>query len=192
MKTLNDLFDLVKQSDVTLIGYTFRDERIKDELISNFNYIDVGQIDSSFSLKSFLRDLKLNSILENDSVKNPDYILLDTGNIHLKNNNALYERQPTKSQSIKTFVEDLRSQLYADCSGFPGKTKFKFILTTSLYRSGINSEGNDIKNFTGGSGPLYASDLAFTISNDKIKVIKNRFGLDGDEILYNTKQTAFS
>jgi hypothetical protein len=44
MKTLNDLFDLVKQSDVTLIGYTFQDEKIKDDLISNFNYVDVGQI----------------------------------------------------------------------------------------------------------------------------------------------------
>ena len=189
MKNIEELFDLVKKSDVTLIGYTFRDERIKDELISNFNCVDVGQIDSSFSLRSFLRDLKLKSILETgEVVKKPDYILLDIGNIPLKNNDALYGRQ----KFIKTFVEDFRSQIYTNCSGFPGKTQFKIILTTSLYRSGINSEGNDIKNFTGGSGPLYASDLAFTISNDKIRVIKNRFGLDGDEILYNTKQTAFS
>jgi hypothetical protein len=196
MKKLNDLFDLVKQSDVTLIGYTFQNERIKDELISNLNYIDVGKIDSSFSLRSFLRNLKLNSILENDSVKNPDYILLDTGNIPrpdnithsnlglIKNNDALYGRQ----QFIKTFVEDLRSQLYTDCSDFPGKPKFKIILTTSLYRSGVNSDGNDINNFSGGSAPLYVSDLVFTISDSKIKVIKNRFGHDGDEILYNTQQ----
>jgi hypothetical protein len=184
MKTLNDLFDLVKQSDVTLIGYTFQNERIKDELIYNLNYIDVGKIDSSFSLRSFLRNLKLNSILENDSVKNPDYILLDTGNIPIKNNDALYGRQ----QFIKTFVEDLRSQLYTDCSDFPGKPKFKIILTTSLYRSGVNSDGNDINNFSGGSAPLYVSDLVFTISDSKIKVIKNRFGHDGDEILYNTQQ----
>jgi trehalose/maltose hydrolase-like predicted phosphorylase len=54
MKSLNDLFDLIKQSDVTLIGYTFQDEKIKDELISNFNYIDVVEIDSSFSFKSLL------------------------------------------------------------------------------------------------------------------------------------------
>jgi hypothetical protein len=187
MKTLNDLFDLFKQSHVILIGYTFQDERIKDELISNFNYVDVGQIDSSFSLRSFLRDLKLKSILETgEVVKNTDYILLDIGNIPLKNNDALYGRQ----KFIKTFVEDFRSQIYTDCSGFPGKPQFKIILTTSLYRSGINSEGNDIQNFTGGSGPLYTCDLAFTISNDKIKVIKNRFGLDGDEIPYNTKQTS--
>ena len=32
MKKLNDLFDLVKQSDVTLIGYTFQNERIKDKI----------------------------------------------------------------------------------------------------------------------------------------------------------------
>jgi len=184
MKSLNDLFDLVKQSDVTLIGYTFRNERIKDELISNFNYIEVGQIDSSFSLRSFLRNLKLNSILENDSVKKPDYILLDIGNIPFKNNDALYGRR----KFIQTFVEDFRSQIYTDCSGFPAKPQFKIILTTSLYRSGMNSDGNDIKNFSGGNSTLYVSDLVFTISDDKIKVIKNRFGIDGDEILYNTKQ----
>jgi hypothetical protein len=184
MKTLNDLFDLVKQSDVTLIGYTFQDEKIKDELISNFNYIDVGQIDSSFSLKSFLRDLKLKSILETgEVVKKPDYILLDIGNIPIKNNDALYGRQ----QFIKTFVEDF-SQIYTDCSGFPAKPQFKIILTTSLYKSAVNTDGNDINNFRGGSGPLYVSDLVFTISGSKIKVIKNRFGMEGDEILYNTKQ----
>ncbi len=184
MKKLNDLFDLIKQSDVTLIGYTFQNERIKDELISNFNYIDVGEIDSSFSLLSFLRNLKLNSILENDSVKYPDYILIDTNNIPLNNNDALYGRQ----KFIKYLVEDLRSQLYTDCSGFPGKTQFKIILTTSLYSSGMNSDGNDINNFSGGNGSLYVSDLVFTISDNKIKVIKNRFGHDGDEIIYNTKQ----
>ena len=53
MKTLNDLFDLIKQSTMTLVGYTFMDERIKDELISNFNYVEIEEIDSSFSFKSF-------------------------------------------------------------------------------------------------------------------------------------------
>jgi len=183
MKTVNDLFDLVKQSDVTLIGYTFKDERIKDELISNFNYIEIEKIDSSFSLRSFIRNLKLNSILENDSVKNPEYLVLDLNNIRFKPD-GLLDRQ----RQIKALVEHLRAQLYTDVSEFPGKPQFKIILTTSLYRSGVNSLGNDIQNFRGGAGPLYASDLAFTISNDKITVIKNRFGMDGGEILYNTKQ----
>jgi hypothetical protein len=188
MNSVEDLFDLVKQSDVTLIGYTFRDEKIKDELISNFNYIEVGQIDLSFSLKSFLRDLKLKSILETgEVVKKPDYILLDIGNIPIKNNDALYGRQ----KFIKTFVEDFRSQIYTDCSGFPGIPQFKIILTTSLNRS-IKEDGIGSHNFIGGTAPLYVSDLVFTICDDKIKVIKNRFGRDNYEILYNTKQTALS
>ena len=177
------MFELIRQSGVTTIGYTFQNERIKDELISNFNYIDVGKIDSSFSLRSFLRNLKLNSILENDSVKNPEYLVLDLNNIRFKSDD-LRDRQ----RQINALVEDLRSQLYTDVSEFPGNPQFKFILTSPLYRSGVNSLGNDIQNFIGGSGPLYASDLAFKISNDKIKVIKNRFGMDNDEILYNTKQ----
>jgi hypothetical protein len=185
MNSVEDLFDLVKQSDVTLIGYNFQDEKIKDEFISNFNYIDVGEIDSSFSFKSFLRDLKLQSILETgEVVKKPDYILLDIGNIPFKNNDVLYSR----SKFVRSFVEDFRSQIYTDCSVFPAKPQIKIILTTSLNRSVMNSDGNDIKNFSGGNSTLYVSDLVFTISDDKIKVIKNRFGIDGDEILYNTKQ----
>jgi len=37
MIDIKELFDLVRQSDITLIGYTFRNERIKDKFISNFN-----------------------------------------------------------------------------------------------------------------------------------------------------------
>jgi hypothetical protein len=183
MKTLNDLFDLIKQSTMTLVGYTFMDERIKDELISNFNYVEIEEIDSSFSFKSFLRDLKLKSILENTSVKNPEYLVLDLNNIRFKSDD-FWDRH----RQIKALVEHLRDQAYTECSSI-NTPQFKIILTTSIYISGINSEGNYIQNFTsGGSDPLYVSDLAFTISNYKIKVIKNRSGYDGDEILYNTKQ----
>lgn len=66
MKGYTELFSLIKQSDVTLIGYTFKDERIKDELISNFNYVEIEEIDSSFCFNSFLRDLKLESVLGNE------------------------------------------------------------------------------------------------------------------------------
>ena len=55
MKPLKDLCNLIEESKFTLIGYTFQDERIKDELISNFNYVEIKEIDSSFSFKSFLR-----------------------------------------------------------------------------------------------------------------------------------------
>jgi len=62
MNSKEDLCSLIGESTLTLIGYTFKDERIKDELISNFNYVEIKEIDSSFSFKSFLRNEKLNTI----------------------------------------------------------------------------------------------------------------------------------
>ena len=189
MKTINDLFDLFKQSDVTLVGYTFKDERIKDELISNFNYVDVGQIDSSFSLKSFLRDSKLNSILD-DKFKLPDYILIDT-------NNILYDSENIGSRrnSIRSITEKIRSEIYSQYSGnFPQTPLVKLIITQPMnviMQNLHRTFDDDTTSFTGGNSTLYISDLVVTIKGDKIKVVKNRFGDDDDdyEIVYNPKQT---
>ena len=189
MKTINDLFDLFKQSDVTLVGYTFKDERIKDELISNFNYVDVGQIDSSFSLKSFLRDSKLNSILD-DKFKLPDYILIDT-------NNILYDSENIGSRrnSIRSITEKIRSEIYSQYSGnFPQSPLVKLIITQPMnviMQNLHRTFDDDTTSFTGGNSTLYISDLVVTIKGDKIKVVKNRFGDDDDdyEIVYNPKQT---
>ena len=184
MLSYQDILNLIKESNFTLVGYTFKDERIKDELLSNFNYVEIKEVNSSFSFKSFLRDIKLKSILEDSSVKNPEYILLDVSNIRIQDTDSLSGRQKV----IRKFVENLRNHLYTDYSGFPGTPQFKIILTSSLYRSGINSEGNDINNFSGGSQPIYVSDLALSIIDSKIKIIKNRFGNNGDEIVYKFQE----
>jgi len=184
MLSYQDILNLIKESNFTLVGYTFKDERIKDELLSNFNYVEIKEVNSSFSFKSFLRDIKLKSILEDSSVKNPEYILLDVSNIRIQDTDSLSGRQKV----IRKFVENLRNHLYTDYSGFPGTPQFKIILTSSLYRSGINSEGNDINNFSGGSQPIYVSDLALSIIDNKIKIIKNRFGNNGDEIVYKFQE----
>jgi hypothetical protein len=179
MKTINDLFDLIKQSDMTLIGYTFKDERVKDELISNFNYIDVGYIDSSFSLKSFLRDIKLDFIL-NGEIKTFDYIVIDISNVNFFNNDI------SKASGMMKFVEKLRSETYSDYGNYPQKN-VKIILTSPLNRS-INTSSSLSASFTGGSGLLYASDLVLTIDGYKVKIQKNRFGGEKDEFNLNTKQ----
>jgi hypothetical protein len=177
LKTINDLFDLIKKSDVTLIGYTFQDERIKDEFISNLNYVDVGQIDSSFSLKSFLRSLRLDSVLENKLSKSPDYILIDVGNI-------IYDSKDigSKRNNIRIITEKLRSEIYSDISVYPATPKIRILITSSVYKSNTSLE------FNGGNTTLFTVDLAMTINESKIKVIKNRFGMDGDEILYSIQQ----
>ena len=174
MKTTEELFSLIKQSDITLIGYSFKDERIKDEFISNFNYIEIEKFDSSFSFKSFLRNLKLNSVIEDKSI--PDFILLDINNINFNTSDTI-----NRPKQIGIALQKIRENMYSEHnSSFPSNPQFRLIITCPLNRSIIGDE----KNFSGGNHQLYMSDVAMTIEGDIIKVIKNRLGKDGDSILY--------
>ena len=169
------LFDLLKQSDVSLLGYTFKQERIKDEIISKLPHLVVPEINSSFSFKSFLRDLKLESLLETcESVINPEYIVLDLNDIRYKSDD-LRGRQ----RQIKNIIEKIREDMYSVSE----KPPYKLLILTTLYNSGKNIDDSDIMNFSGGSHPIYMSDLALVIKENSIKVVKNRFGSDGDDIL---------
>ena len=177
MKTSNELFNLVKQSDMTLIGYTFKDERIKDELISNFNYVEIKEIDSSFSFKSFLRNEKLNNIL--DSGKKFDYILLDLNNILP----TAYDPSKVFNRVgfIRNVLERLRERIWTE-----GQPQYKIIITSAVNKT---LENDDIGSFIGGNQPIYMADLVIVLKENLAKVIKNRNGSDGDYILYNTKQS---
>ena len=168
------LFDLLKQSDISLLGYTFKQERLKDEIISKLPHVVIPEIDSSFSFKSFLRNLKLESILETgESVKNPEYIVLDLNDIRYKSSTVLVDKQ----YQIKRTVEKIREDMYS------GTPSYKLLMLTSLYKSGTNTDNFDITNFMSGGVPIYMSDLSLVIQENSIKVIKNRFGNDGDDIL---------
>lgn len=176
MKTTKELFSLIKHSHITLIGYSFRDEKIKDELISNFNYIEIENFDWSFSFKSFLRELKLNSVIEDRTV--PEFILLDINNINFNISDTI-----NRPKQIGIALQKIRENIYSEYnSSFPSNPQFRLIITCPLNRSAVGDE----KNFSGGNHQLYMSDVAMTIEGDIIKVIKNRFGKDGDYILYNS------
>jgi hypothetical protein len=54
MKNVEDLFNLINKSTITLVGYSLKNEMTKDELISNFNYVEIKEINSSFSIKPIL------------------------------------------------------------------------------------------------------------------------------------------
>ena len=77
MLSYKDLLNLIKESDFTLVGYTFKSERIKDEFISNFSYIEIEEIDSSFSFKQFIRDYKI-KIIKNRFGNSGDEILYNS------------------------------------------------------------------------------------------------------------------
>ena len=175
MNSKKDLCNLIEESTLTLIGYTFQDERIKDELISNFNYVEIKEIDSSFSFKSFLRNEKLNYIL--DDGKKFDYILLDLNNIRPTYDGV---SKWDKSSFIRNVLEKLRERIWVE-----GEPQYKIIVTSPVYRN-VKEIATD--NFTGGNQSIYMSELAMVINGEKVKVIKNRNGENRDYILYNTKQ----
>ena len=180
MNSKKDLCNLIEESTLTLIGYTFKDERIKDELISNFNYVEIKEIGSSFSFKSFLRNEKLNHILYDG--KKFDYILLDLNDI------LPTSYDPSKVFSrvgfIRNVLERLRERIWTE-----GKPQYKIIITSPVNKSiGGSVHTDGMGSFIGGNQPIYMSDLVIVLKENLAKVIKNRNGIEGDYILYNTKQ----
>jgi hypothetical protein len=77
----------------------------------------------------------------------------------------------SRARTIQKLVIQIQDELF---NIYEENQKIKLIFTTSLYSSYVSDEDNSIPNFFGGTDPLYASDLVFTIS-DNIKIMKNRF-----------------
>ena len=170
------LFDLLRQSNISLLGYRFKHERLKDEIISKLPHLVVPEINSSFSFKSYLRDLKLESILETgDTVNNPEYLVLDLNEIRF-NSDDLGGRQT----QIGSILLKIREDMYSG-----PELPYKLLILTSLYSSGKNVDDVSITNFSGGSQPIYMSDVAIVMQEESMKVIKNRFGDNNIDISYN-------
>ena len=176
MKGIEYFFELIQKSNVSLLGYRFKQERLKDEIISKLPHLVVPEIDSSFSFKSYLRDLKLKSILETgDDVNNPEYLVLDLNDIVFKSGD-LGGRQT----QIGNILNKIREDMYSG-----PELPYKLLILTSLYCSGKNIDDVSITNFSGGSQPIYMSDVAVVMQEESMKVIKNRFDDNNIDISYN-------
>ena len=186
MKSIEYFFELIQQSNVSLLGYRFKQERLKDEIISKLPHLVVPEINSSFSFKSFLRDLKLQSILETGySVNNPEYLVLDLNNISI--DSFKWKDLGGRQNQIGNIINKIRQDLYSNfSSGYPQTPPYKLLMLTSLYSSGMkNVDDANITNFTGGNKPIYVSDVAIVMEEESMKVIKNRFDDNNIDISYN-------
>ncbi len=164
MQNIEHLYELMSQSRITTIGFTWKYERLKDDIISQLNYLDCGEIDTStFSLKSLLRDININSLL--DEEKKPEYILIDLMNLKFD------KSKNTRARTIQNLLIQIQNELF---NINVENQKIKLIFTTSLNSSYVSDEDNSIPNFFGGPDTMYVSSLVFTIS-DNIKIMKNRF-----------------
>lgn len=182
MKNIEYFFELIQKSDISLLGYRFKQERLKDEIISKLPHLVVPEIDSSFSFKSFLRDLKIQSVLETgDAVNNPEYLVLDLNDIRFKS-----EDLGSRQRQISIIIDKIREDLYSNYSGvYPQTPPYKLLMLTTLYSSGMNSDDNSITNFRGGSTPIYSSDVAIIMQDESMKVLRNRLGDNNIDISYS-------
>jgi len=169
---IDTFYNLLNESTISLLGYTFNEERLKDELVSKIPHYKVSEIDSSFNLKSFVRDLKIKSILEDKYLNEIKYIVLDV-NV-LRNNirlNKIGVSQLNKTRIDISISSELGSLINKVGLQFY-ETGYKLLLTSPLNKSISNNK--DIFNFIGGNKSIYMSDVVFTIESDKINILKNR------------------
>ena len=177
MEEIDYLYDLISKTETTLIGYRFSDERIKDEIISNLRGTKIIDLSSSFSMKSIIRDIRIDQVLNEE--EKIDYLLLDINDIrnsYIKQRNFTNE-DINRAGIIKNTIYDIRDCLRDSRNG-KDINDIKLIITCPLQSNGLNKDNNMIDAFMGGSTPLYLADLAMVItqqSGDKvIQVIKNR------------------
>ena len=176
MKNIEYFFELIQKSDISLLGYRFKQERLKDEIISKLPHLVVPEINSSFYFKSFLRDLKLESILETgDAVNNPEYLVLDLNNIKFDTKDL-----GSRQTQIKNIINKVREDMF-----HPETIHYKLLILTPLYSSGKNVDDANITNFSGGNQPIFMSDVAIVMQEESMKVIKNRFDHNDIDISYN-------
>jgi hypothetical protein len=168
MENIDYFFNTLEKSDISLLGYSFKNERVKDEIISKIPHVEIQEIDSSFSFKSFLRNEKLNHLFEEGNLPNSNakWFVLDINNITSK---LLID----KAKLIRTTLEGIRSDMYSEYSGsYPQKPFYRLLITCTLQRT---SSDFDINSFSGGSTPIYISDFVCTINDDNsLFVLKNR------------------
>lgn len=172
MNPINKIFEYLKESNLTMIGYKYQDERIKDELISKLPHIEIFDFDSSFSvmaaLKRTIREKKIDSVLDGEEFSNTNFLVVDLGNFSMSKSEDAFER----SRHISEFVGQMRKEVL--------ETKYSLIILSPVNSTMGSALGNDIPSFSGGNRSIYMADMAYVIQGRKIKIIKNRF--DGDNI----------
>ena len=175
MEDISYFFNNLEKSDISLLGYTFKNERVKDEIISKIPHVEIQEIDSSFSFKNYLRDEKLKYLFEGSDmsdIKVPKWFVLDINNITSK-------LLINKVKLIKEVLNNIRRYMYSDTYGIEDPF-YKLIITCPLQKT---SSDFDIHSFSGGNTPIYISDFVCAINDDKgLFVMKNRHDYNDKKI----------
>ena len=173
MKPINKIFEYLKESNLTMIGYKYQDERIKDELISKLPHIEIFEFDSSFSvmsaLKRTIREKKIDSVLDGEEFSNTNFLVVDLGNFSMPKSEDAFGR----SRHISEFIGQMRKEVM--------ETKYSLIILSPVNSTMGSALGKSIPSFSGGNRSIYMADMAYVIEGKTVKIIKNRFD-GGDNI----------
>jgi hypothetical protein len=181
MKSIEYLYDLVGQSNFTTIGYTFQDEKLKDELIFRLPNFRLKELSSSFSFNNIKQEIKqkvrenrldclLDSTEEFIDIPKFDYLIVDLEDIPPSGKDD-GDVSMHRSIQLRNLLENLRSDSI--------ENDYKVIFTTPTYKTMTD---NPIDKLKGGSSAMYMADLALMIKDGFVKILKNRFG-HNDEII---------
>ena len=167
MEDIDYFFNTLEKSDISLLGYSFKNERVKDEIISKIPHVEIQEIDSSFSFRSYLRNEKLNHLFEEGNLPNSNvkWFVLDLNEIRASSNDLGIRRN-----QIKDVIRKIREDMYSGT--YPDKPFYKLLMLSPMYKS---SSDFDINSFSGGTTILYTSDFICAINdNNTLNVLKNR------------------
>ena len=160
---IEDLFGWMDLSRFTVIGYDFRSEAIKDELISKLPSLKLEIVDSSFSLRAEIvretRERKADFLLEGKEYEIPRFAVIDM---------SAFRRNMDNYAQMSRFAERLReAATEMDMQAILIKP-----VNSSLPSDDISIGPNQL---------LYVADLAIAITDRKfsrgssIKILKNRY-----------------
>ena len=169
---IEDLFGWMDLSRFTVIGYDFRSEMIKDELMSKLPSLKLEIVDSSFSLRTEIvreiRERKADFLLEGKEYDIPRFAVIDMTTFRLNMDNYA---------QMSRFAESIRQEaIEMDMSAIVIKP--------------VNSSPDVSDSISIGPNQLmYVADMAISITGDReyipfhkktrssrIKLLKNRYG----------------
>ena len=160
---IEDLFGWMYLSRFTVIGYDFRSEEIKDELISKLPSLKLEIVDSSFSLRAEIvretRERKADFLLEGKEYDIPRFAVIDMTAFRLNMEN--YAQMSRFAEKIRQEATEMDMQ----------------VILIKPVNSSLPSDDISI----GPNQLMYVADLAIAITDRKfsrgssIKILKNRY-----------------
>lgn len=168
MNNIQNIYSYLTESKLTTIGYNYTHERLKNQFLSEIPHLKIDYFDPNISLISYTRDVKLNKLLYNETNGDiGDTIVVDFGDIHIQDAEFRYNK-------VMKMMENLRN--------YSVKYNKRVIITTPTHRNITTTIVGIDRSL------LVTSDLVMLISDDKLKIIKNRFNIGLIEVKIHDKE----